>query len=346
MKRILTIALAASALFLSACNKRPYDAPQYVDIKNYETAFMIPLEGDLKQQSKFASVESLESVKIGIKRVQLATRWNQTGRKDYEGSWIPTVQVIKVNRTPVSREWQAPETGKAATAENKNAIWLESADSIGFSTGFTITAFITENDAARFLYYYPSDSLESIIDTEIRTRVATVCASFCALHKIDSLKSLKGEMSKAIGADVIPFYASRGITISAIGQVGGFTYDNPKIQDAIDQTFIAQQEKAISAAKLAEQFDTNRRILMAAYAEAYKVRQEKQAEADGVKFKYLAEAEGVAAVSKALNEANPAVVELRRVERWDGKYPQYLFTSGTQQSPSLLLNVPTPPTAP
>jgi hypothetical protein len=37
--------------------------------------------------------------------------------------------------------------------------------------GFTCTGFIAEEDAARFLYWYPSGSLAGVMDQEVRTSV-------------------------------------------------------------------------------------------------------------------------------------------------------------------------------
>ena len=55
--------------------------------------------------------------------------------------------------------------------------------------------------------------------------------------------------------DNAPEEKERGITITTIGQFGGMTYENTKIQDAIDQVFISQQEKERAAAALATAAD-------------------------------------------------------------------------------------------
>jgi len=81
-----------------------------------------------------------------------------------DGRWMSTVRLIKVNRSPVTREW----TAEQKHASGDKAIWVESGDSVGFSMGFTCTAFIDEKDAATFLYWYPSGSLANVMDTEVR----------------------------------------------------------------------------------------------------------------------------------------------------------------------------------
>jgi len=132
----------AAASGLTGC-VRSYDRPEYVEIDTSETGFLIPLEGDNAQQAKFQSEEYLKQRKIATKRVQITHRWSQEGRWPTDGRWIPLVRLVKVNRSPVTREWitsQGPATAQARGTANDKAIWIESADSVGFSMGFTCTA--------------------------------------------------------------------------------------------------------------------------------------------------------------------------------------------------------------
>ena len=50
--------------------------------------------------------------------------------------------------------------------------------SVGFSMGFTCTAFIPEEEASRFLYWYPSGSLADVMDKEVRGRIQQAAAGF------------------------------------------------------------------------------------------------------------------------------------------------------------------------
>ncbi len=133
---------------------RPYDMPEYVEIDTSETGFLIPLEGDNANQAKFQSEDYLKQRMVATKRVQITHRWSQEGRVPGAGRWIPTVRLIKVNRSPITREWATTQTSTAGGASQRadKAIWIESGDSVGFSMGFTCTAFIPEEEASRFLY--------------------------------------------------------------------------------------------------------------------------------------------------------------------------------------------------
>lgn len=106
-----TIAIGMICVFgLTGCMK-PFDRPEYVEIDTSETGFLIPLEGDGTQQARFQSEDYLKQRKIATKRVQILHRWSQEGRLPNDGRWIPTVRLVKVNRSPVTREWITDQTG-------------------------------------------------------------------------------------------------------------------------------------------------------------------------------------------------------------------------------------------
>ncbi|MGN6625877.1 MAG: SPFH domain-containing protein, partial [Tepidisphaeraceae bacterium] len=226
---------------------RPYDTPEYENVDTAETAFVVPLEGDSGDQSKFQSESFLQEHKVAAKRVQIVHRWNQTGRLPGTGEWIPEVRLIKVNRSPITREWTAEDRNGSVAKDQ--AIWVESADSVGFSIGFTATAHITEENAARFLYWYPAGSLADVMDHEIRGRVQQTAAEVAAKYPLDELRGKKQEIIDSVRKDVTAFFAGRGITITTVGMFGGMTYENPKIQQALDEVFIAQQLKDVALAK-------------------------------------------------------------------------------------------------
>jgi len=86
---------------------KPYDKPEYVEIDTSDTGFLIPLEGDSAKQARFESVDYLQERKVAAKRIQITHRWNQEGRISNDGRWLPLVRLVKVNRSPLTREWTA-----------------------------------------------------------------------------------------------------------------------------------------------------------------------------------------------------------------------------------------------
>jgi hypothetical protein len=342
----------AGALLVACAGCKPYDRPEYVEIDTSETGFLIPLEGDSGAQAKFQSEDYLRERKVAAKRVQILHRWSQEGRLEASGQWIPTVRLIKVNRSPVTREWTTQALPAAGTAARKDrAIWIESADSVGFSMGFACTAFIAEDDAARFLYWYPSGSLADMMDNEIRARIQQVAAEVAAKYSLDLLRAKKQEIVDAVKKDVTAFFQNRGVTVTTIGMFGGMTYENPEIQRAIDQTFIAQQLKVVAEAKFEAQQKENERIELESDSVAERARREARGLADARKTQAEAESEAVRKMNQALNEASqsPLLLQLKaievekaRIEKWDGRYPTWYVGSSDAKAPNLLVSVPAP----
>jgi len=269
------------------------------------------------------------------------------------GRWIRSVRLVKVNRSPVTREWMTGDNGQNSgprrPGANDRAIWIESADSVGFSMGFTCTAFISEEDAARFLYWYPSGSLAEMMDREVRGRIQQVAAEVAAKYPLDGLRARKQEISDAVKKDLTNFFATRGITITTVGMFGGMTYENPEIQKSIDQTFIAQQQKVVAEAKFEAQKKENERLELEAQGFAEKVRREALGQADARKTAAQAEAEAIRQINRAAEEAraNPLLMQLKalevekvRIEKWDGRYPQMWLGGSGAGGHNLMFKVP------
>ncbi|NBR84551.1 MAG: hypothetical protein EBT61_03460 [Verrucomicrobia bacterium] len=317
------LALLALPLLSMGCVK-PYDRPEYVEIDTSDTGFLIPLEGETTAQTRFQSEDYLAQRKVAAKRVQITHRWSQEGRYETEGRWIPSVRLVKVNRSPVTREWTMPQ------GPTHNGI--------------------AEDDAAKFLYWYPSGSLANVMDSEVRGRIQQVAAEVAAKYPLDQLRARKQEIADSVRRDVTNFFSLRGVTVTTVGMFGGMTYENPAIQKAIDETFIAQQLKVVSEAKFEAQKKENERIELEANATAEKARREAMGLADARKTAASGEAEAIREVSRALAEAqqNPLLLQIKqleiekaRVERWDGKYPTWYFGGGATP-PSLLVQTPLP----
>lgn len=321
---------------------RPFDTPEYEMIAPNETGFLIPLEGDTGKQAKFDSAAKVAEMKIAQKRVQIKHRWVQDGRVvmgfgKNNGHYVGLVQLLKVNRMPVTRQWTSEKSTGTSAADQ--GIWVESKDSVGFSTGFSVTAMVEEPNAAMFLYRYQTKSLSQVMDTELRARVQSVVASTAAEYDMSELREKKGEMLSALKADILPFFKERGISITTVGMFGGFEYENPKVQASIDQVFISQREKEVAKALLDAQADKNRRIEKEAEAIANKEREIARGIADG-KRAVLAVA-NEAAKSPVFLKLREFEVEEQRIQKWDGKYPTYMMNlGGGGAKPMLMINAP------
>ena len=349
MKRFtaLMVLFAVTVVCLSTTGCwRDYDEAEYLEISPNETGFLLPLEGDVSKQEKFRSLEMLKEMQVAAKRVQITHRWHKTGRSinDSNGKWITNVRLVKVDRFPVTREWTSEKS--TGTSDKDQGLWAESKDSVGFSTGFSVTSMITEEDAALFLYRYSGKTLPEIMDTEVRARVQADFADFCAEYEMSSLRDEKKKMIDTIRGDIIPFFKERGITITTVGQFGGFAYENPRVQEEIDKVFISQRAKEVAKALLEAQKDINLRIEMEANAVAEKERRIASGTADGKRL--ILEVAKDAAQNPVFLEMRRLEVEEQRIQKWDGKYPTFYMGSSLEGKggPGLLLNVSTPAASP
>src|SRR5882762_412654 len=143
-----------------------------------------------------------------------------------------------------------------------------------------VVVVVPEDGASRFLYWYPSGSLADVMDKEVRGRIQQAAAEVAAKYPLDNLRSRKQEIADAVKKDVTNFFAARGVIITTVGMFGGMTYENPQIQKAIDETFVAQQLKVVAEAKFQAQQKENDRLELEANGIAEKTRREAQGQAD------------------------------------------------------------------
>lgn len=348
MKNIINCVLLLFVVLSVGCI-RPPNVPELEVVENFETAFVFKLEGG-GETVRFESAESLENNKVASKRIEITQRWRPMGYSWQwtKGEYIPNIRVLKVNRTPVTTEWmpETESTGPDTPKKIISGIWAESADSIGLSTGFRLTGYVTEEDSAKFLYMYRGGALQEVLQGEVKTRVQELFTDFCARYPLDTLRNQKGEMFQYIKENTLPMFKERGVTISALAATGGFSYENADIQEAIDEVFEAQQEKEVAKAQLEAQHDKNKRIELEASALAEAARKKASGEADGIELIKVAEAKGIELVNNAAEAAkeNPLVYKFRFLqtvekisEKWDGSVPRWVM-GGESADMSLLID--------
>lgn len=312
-KNIITI-LIISILFIGCLKPAKVELIEQIDTN--ETAFLVPLEGQSKKgQDKFMSVDYLESAKVATKRITIPQRESKIGRFNHEIKWIPTMRVIKVNRSPITREWT--EERNMGTSNRNEAIYVESKDSIGFSVGINITTMITEEDAAKFLYFFAGQTLAKITDNNIRGKVTAVLSSEFGSRELSVCKIDKKQIQEKLEKEVINEYKKYGITVSNIGLVGGLTYDEPKIQNAIDNAYVSEMsilEK--ENAKKAQEHE-NERLLSIAITERKSAQEMEKA---------------YQAMIKKIEldiDMKKAEAILTAAKKWNGQTPQSILPQGS-----------------
>ena len=243
------------------------DRAEWVNIEANQSAFLIPALGANKtSQKQFGSVDYLTENKVAAKRVQIphVIAANTALMNDY---YVPGATLYIVDRSPYTREWvDATDRG---TSSKKEGMRFESADSIDITTGVSISASVTEADAATFFYYFGAGavaptqdpaavftsvkygrSLAEVMDTNVRARVHSLMALEFAKRKFMVAIGDKAAIMALVEKTVQDEFAKKGITISFVGFAEGLTFDT-KIQAALNDSVIASIQYGVKDALLA-----------------------------------------------------------------------------------------------
>lgn len=340
-KTFVTI-IVIPLLFLTGCSRKPFEPIKLEVIGANEEAFLIPLTGDGKKQKGSTNEDYLRQNLVYTKQVKVPQQWVAKGYENYSwnGEWRDAAVLIKVNKSPVTREWTAdPNTG---TSNKNEAVWVMTSDQVEFSTGWTITARIeTHDDAVKFLHNYPNGTLEKVMDSEVRSKLQAVFGLEVTDLPMEELRKNATPHILKTNKTVIDFFKDRGIAITNIGITGGFIYKDRTIIETMVKVFNAEQEQAVAKAKTNAQQELNKAVILKAQGEADAILKTRKAEADGVKM--IADAKSYE-MEKAKGDLQTYMglkqMELQRelLHKWDGKYPSYFM--GGASSPQMLLQLP------
>lgn len=292
--RLFLLGLLTLAMFVGCV---PYNVPKFVDIAPNETAFVVPLvEGTKNDQAMFMSEQYLNEKKVAAKRVQIRREKVKTGYFKYEYKDLDAV--IKVDRTPVSREWIS-KTGDATT----KAPGLESVESIGIYIGTTITAMIEEGDAAKFLYKYAGRPLIQVIDDEIKSFIKGQYSQQFAAMKLDDIKKNKLDGVKKASEATKAHFKESGITITQLSFTEGILFDDENIQNAMNSIAVEQAKKdAADAFKKRQEVELkNQNDAASAELKIFRDKANAEIEIDKARAKAKAEQERYAAEQAKAN---------------------------------------------
>lgn len=327
----------------SGC-RRPFEPVKLEVIKSNEEAFLLPLIGDGKKQSASDNEEYLRGNLVYGKQVRIPQQWVTKGYETFgpNGEWRDSGLLIKVDKSPVTREWTAdPNTG---TGNKNEALWVMTSDQVEFSIGWTVTARISNrDDAVKFLHNYPNGSLTNVLDTEVRAKLQAEFGLEVTDLPMDELrKNSTPHMLKVIKS-VTAFFKDRGITITNLGITGGFIYKDKSILDTMVKVFNAEQERSIALAATNAQREKNQAVILKAQGEADAILKTKKAEAEGIKM--VADAK-LYELQKT-TENFGLYVQLKQLElqkdllsKWNGHFPMYYMGSGEGSNPNMLLQLP------
>jgi len=239
-RHLLFLALIASIFSFTACG--PYHVDLFEEIKPNESAFLVPLEqGTQENQKQLNSLAYLQSKKVVEKRVHIPTIRHETGRGAGSYEWIPTVKLIRVDRTPVAREWTG-SLDKGTSSKNQEFV-VESKNSIAFSFGMVCSATILDENAATFLYFFAGKTLSQIMDDNVRQYAAGLATSAFGKRELTECQKQRAVVFDSISNRTIRYFAEYGITITNLGCSSDFHYLDEEIQKAINTQFVAEKRK-------------------------------------------------------------------------------------------------------
>lgn len=329
-------------LFLTGCGFKPFEPVKLKVINPNEEAFLLPFTGDSKNQSSSNNEQYLKENLVFTKQVKIPQQWVPKGFETFgaNGSWEDSAILVKVDKSPVTREWTAdPNSG---TSNKNEAIWVMTADQVEFSTGWTITARIeSRDDAVKFLHNYPNGSLEKVLDTEVRSKLQAEFGLEVTDLPMEILRKSATPHIQKVVKNVIEFFKIRGITITNLGISGGFIYKDKSIMDTLVRVFNSEQDKSIAIAETSAQEERNKRIIFKAQGEADALLKTKNAEAQGIKMvadARLYELDKAAEKIQSYGVLKQLELQKELLLKWDGKFPQYFMGSGN--NPNMLLQLP------
>lgn len=233
-----TLVVGTSLTAFTGCVK-PYNTPEFITIQANQTAFLIPLVGDTSNQGVFESEALLAETKVATKEVQIPKRWVQTGRRSYKGEWRPSARLITVDRSPVTREWTNDTT--SGTDKKNQGVTAKTKDGIKLTMNVNATAQIDESMATKYLYYYNTNPLSQVMDTEIKTMAHSRMIEEVAKYELADLDV--ETIVRTVREEVQAYFLGRGITITALGLSSDPIYPDD-IQKAMNEKVKAQQNSA------------------------------------------------------------------------------------------------------
>ncbi len=320
---------------------RPFEPIKLEVINPNEEGFLLPFTTDPSKQSQTNTEEYFKKNLVFTQQVRIPMQWVSKGYETFgpNGEWQPGAILVKVDKSPVTREWTAdPNSG---TSSKNEAIWVMTADQVEFSTGWTCTARIaSRDDAIKFLHNYPNGTLEKVMDHEIRAFLQAAFGLEVTDLPMDELRKKATPHIKSVTERTEKFFSDRGVQITNIGITGGFVYKDASIIDTLVKVFNAEQEKNIAIAKSSAQIEQNKQVLSEAEGKAAAILKTKKAEADGIKLVADAKAyemEKAKQDGKTYLALKNLELQKAKIERWDGKFPTYFMG---QNDPNLLLQVP------
>jgi len=260
----LALLFAVGAFMLAGTNySEAYystrDDAEYFMCRTNETCFQIGFTKDtMKSQAVFKSEQFYLESKVSLARFPVLHMVLEKSGMMTANMYIPAVQFIVVNRAPIWRYWtSSKDTG---STDKNQGFDFESKDSINIKTAGTCTAFIKEENAHKYLYWYGVKEdpkfnrndpealyatatyavpLADVMDTEMHGLFETIMIEEFGAENFNTVFTKKTEINKRLNQRMKEYYEPRGITIGYCSIAASLTFEDI-IQKALNDKYIAE----------------------------------------------------------------------------------------------------------
>lgn len=277
---ILTILVVASATLMGSAQSsyaffEKTDRTEIIPVLPNWSAFWIPSMGANEDtQKQMDSQAYLEENKVSQKYFQVphAKLTGSAGTSMFSGYdyYVNTGSLILVDRTRYSREWvDATDRG---TSTEKQGFPCQTKEGINIVTGVSIGSYVTEADAATFLYnfgvastapYKPTGdidldgsavfqsvyygrSLQEVMDDVGRKKVQTLVCNEIGVRTFEQANETMIEIMKTVQTGSTTYFKSVGITLDFIGWGDSFQFD-VEVQNAVNREYVSRQDEVIAS---------------------------------------------------------------------------------------------------
>lgn len=318
-----------------------------VDVQTNEVAFVVllnPASADVQIQTVLNGTQEYWSGKqqdIGVSVVRIEQYWFSLSDRPNHGEWRDDRRVITVTTSPVTMRWTAPPIVEGQPMPDmSNAFSLTTLESAGVYTGAELIAQVDAANAALYLASYGVDpipqpdgsyvarSLASVLEDEVEAFAQSQLSDRYIVRTSDQINTQAATIFDQVGTEMTTVFALKGITITEFGMRDVNVWEDPALQRRFNNTIERQ-----------EQLDEANDNATRAFIENSMTLQSAQVQATATMIAARSEADSQRLIGEALAE-NPAAVEIRALEQWDGRLPVYM------DSDTVLPYIPQPfPTA-
>jgi hypothetical protein len=239
------------------------DKTEVFSIQPNHSAFWIPNQGDNKSsQTKLDSEDYFNANKIAAKFFVIP-HFKLSGSAGYSmfagyDFYVPSGRLIIVDRSPQNREWVTE--AKRGTGNSDEGLHCQSKEGLSITVGVSLSADVSEDDAARFLYNFgvaidPKDdvtdpnvvfrstyygrSLASVMDNNVRHFVQGAICNQIGSRTFELANNDMISIMVVVQKETETYMKSVGVTLRFIGYADTWGFD-PTVQQAIDQRYEAQ----------------------------------------------------------------------------------------------------------